>query len=88
MIVLNMYTMDFQQITLQKSLQPFTQGSCCSVTDLKPAKRTKGKRYEPIDEGIYYFGGKNQKGEVQGKLKFASFRMHRDKIVNCEFFRI
>ena len=53
-------------------------------------KRTKAKIHKPflIDEGLYFFGGKNQKGEVQGKLKFAQMKMEKGKITSCELFRV
>ena len=36
-------------------------------------------------EGIYYFGGKNQKGELQNKLKYLKPLCQEKKVLSAEW---
>ena len=43
---------------------------------------------DAIKEGIYFFGGKNQKGELQNKLRYFKPVLNGGKIVGGNFYTI
>lgn len=43
---------------------------------------------DAILEGIYYFGGKNAKGELQNKLKLLKPQMSEGKISTVEWQKV
>ena len=43
---------------------------------------------DSIQDGIYFFGGKNQKGELQNKLRYFKPVVIDGKVVHGEFVSI
>ena len=43
---------------------------------------------DAVLEGIYYFGGKNQKGELQNKLRYLKTNVMDGKVVSAEWTKI
>ena len=70
-------------------MAPFIQGACCSVQSSKsrvndPSLELRTKS-DAIQDGIYFFGGKNQKGELQNKLRYFKPVVIDGKVVHGEF---
>ena len=43
---------------------------------------------DTVFDGLYYFGGKNQQGEIQNKLRFLKPQLADGKVVSVEWQKI
>ena len=66
MLNLDLEYNDWGRIYYKQTIEPFVQGACCSVMlSNKPHKINEVRRLsDNILDGLYYFGGKNSKGEL------------------------
>mmetsp|Transcript_24891 Transcript_24891/g.33333 ORF Transcript_24891/g.33333 Transcript_24891/m.33333 type:complete len:137 (+) Transcript_24891:340-750(+) len=91
MLVLHLEYMEWMKIQLKQGMAPFIQGACCSVYSNKSRMMNEpvltGKS-DSVQEGIYFFGGKNQKGELQNKLRYFKPVIIDGKVVHGEFTSI
>ena len=97
MVVLHLENFEWVKINLKQGMTPFIQGACCAVNTSQFSRKieTKNKMLayagtlnEPPVEGIFFFGGKNQKGECLNKLRFFKPVAIDGKIVHGEFLPI
>merc|ERR1712224_328846 len=76
--------------------EPFYQGQCASViTSKKSNQMTAGslevaltRMTDTILDGIYYFGGKNAKGELINRLRYLKTSMSDEKVTGVEWVKI
>lgn len=66
---------DWSRLIPKSNHEPQMQVACCQVQQMVRKQSTLGgseitRMGDAILEGIYYFGGVNQKGELQNKLKY------------------
>jgi len=94
MISLNFDNFEWLKITPKQPITPFTQGACCSVIlsankraqlNGEGSKKVSFHPTEPPIEGIFYFGGKSQKGECLNKLRYFKPVMIDNRIVHGDF---
>ena len=64
------------------------KGNRNSVQDSNGNETALTRKSDQIQEGIYFFGGKNQKGELQNKLRYFKPAVIGGKIVHGEFQQI
>lgn len=68
---------------------------CCAVSAVKKQAMTFGsieqqltRMSDAILDGVYYFGGKNVKGEMSNKLKYLKTTLIDGKIASAEWTKI
>ena len=75
---------DWSYITFKQHIEPFSNGACCSVMSVK-TKQTLTRLSDTILDGVYFFGGKNAKGELPNKLKFLKPFCAQGKVQSVEW---
>ena len=73
-------------------MEPFMQSACCTVlVNRKPGQQPTGeitRMSDAVFDGIYFFGGKNNKGEMLNKLKYLKPLMSEDKVLSVDWQKI
>lgn len=86
MIVLQLDYLEWMKISLKQGMAPFIQGAVCSVQANKSRQDSDlSRKSDSIQDGIYFFGGKNAKGELQNKLRYFKPVVIDNKVVHGEF---
>ena len=81
----------------QMKVDPIMQGQCVSV--VVPCSKSQSKmlfgsqeelkrQSDQVLEGIYFFGGKNPKGELQNKMQWLKCKLVDDRISSVEWGKI
>jgi hypothetical protein len=75
--------------------EPFHQGKCTAVMLPKNRNQQTGtlenqmtRMSDTILDGVYYFGGKNAKGELMNKLRYLKPSMSDEKVTGVEWVKI
>lgn len=80
---------DWQRINYKANLQSFSQATSVSVILLRKQQLNhvseQLRKSDTIPEGIYYFGGKNSKGELVNKLRFFKPVVLESKVLHGDF---
>lgn len=80
---------DWSRMIIKNNLDPVTQQEACTVQLAKKKDiHDISRMSDAILEGIYYFGGKNAKGELQNKLKLLKPQMSEGKISTVEWQKV
>jgi len=74
---------DWSYISFKQHVEPFSNGACASVASVKSKSLTRLS--DTVLDGIYYFGGKNAKGELPTKLKYLKPACQQGKLVGAEW---
>ena len=65
-----------------------------TIEHTKKSKKTLGepeelkRQSDQVMEGVYYFGGKNAKGELQNKMHLLKCKMVDERISHAEWIKI
>ena len=84
---------DWSRVTIKQNVEPFMQSSCCTVQLIKKG-HAAGKEgdvarmSDAILDGIYFFGGKNAKGELLNKLRYLKPITSESKVMTVEWQKI
>lgn len=77
------------------SYEPFFQAQGCAVQGVKKASANGGgmdnaitRMSDAILDGIYYFGGKNAKGEHLSYIRYLKTTISEGKVTMCEWQKI
>lgn len=83
---------DWSRIYYKQNIDPFVQGACCSVMLSRRQSNQPGSEVtrlsDAVLDGVYFFGGKNQKGELQTKLKYLKPHCIDGKVMSVEWQKI
>lgn len=85
MLNLDLEYNDWSRIYFKQNIEPFVQGACCSVYMQKKSNNELTRLSDTVLDGVYYFGGRNAKGELQNKLKYLKPNMLDGKIISAEW---
>jgi hypothetical protein len=70
------------------------QGACCSVLSSGKLKNSKQDQQEltrlsdTVLDGIYYFGGKTESGELTTKLKYLKPHCMDGKVMSADWVKL
>ena len=96
MLTLDLQFNDWQRLYYKGQMEPQFQMRCCAVAAAKKVNLNMAGSLEQqmtrmsdiILDGIYYFGGKNTKGEMSNKLKYLKTTLIDGKIASAEWTKI
>ncbi|MGB1967835.1 MAG: hypothetical protein ACPHOJ_05875 [Litorivicinaceae bacterium] len=96
MLALDLQYFEWSRVNLKGTLKidPVMQGQCCAVQQSKSTSRIYDSQEElkrksdQVLEGIYFFGGKNSKGELQNKMHYLKCKLIDDRISSAEWAKI
>mmetsp|Transcript_42735 Transcript_42735/g.65635 ORF Transcript_42735/g.65635 Transcript_42735/m.65635 type:complete len:236 (+) Transcript_42735:1805-2512(+) len=92
MLSFDMEYHDWNRIYFKQSQEGFVQGACCSVVLQRKQPVLVGSELtrlsDTVQDGIYYFGGKNAKGEILSKLKYLKPIVADHKVVAAEWVKM
>jgi len=73
---------EWVKLTVKNGMNPFIQGACCNVSNTGKVAERKS---DSVQEGIYFFGGKNEKGQLNNRLRLFKPNTIDAKVVHGEF---
>jgi hypothetical protein len=85
MLVLHLDLQEWVKLTVKNGMAPFIQGACCTVMNVN---KNTISRSDAVQEGIYYFGGKNDKGILSNRLRLFKPNTIDAKVVHGEFVNL
>lgn len=86
-IGLDLDYLDWSRINYKQAFDPLTQVECASVIYQRKNNETV-RLSDTVLDGIYFFGGKNAKGELQNKLRYLKPTLQEGKVITCEWQKI
>jgi len=85
MLVLHLDLQEWVKLTVKNGMNPFIQGACCPVINTGKIALHKS---DSVQEGVYFFGGKNEKGALTNRLRLFKPNTIDAKVVHGEFTSI
>ena len=85
MLVLHLDLLEWVKLTVMNGMQPFIQGACCNVSNIGKVAYAKS---DSVQEGVYFFGGKNEQGKLTNRLRLFKPNTIDMKVVHGEFTSI
>jgi hypothetical protein len=80
---------DWTRMTTKQQVEPLMQLTSCAVMSMKKKGDQENTRViDTIIDGIYFFGGKNNSGQLQNKLRYVKPIMNESKIMSVEWHKI
>lgn len=97
MNALNLETLEWSALEFPEFIRPTTKGAACTVIPQNDVQMKKKKLHKDknllkiqhgVEEGIYYFGGKNKDGEATNKLKILKLKENDSDNLEVVEFRM
>jgi hypothetical protein len=92
MLSLDVQYYEWSRVMLKGTIKvdPFMQAQCCSVIvpQKSPSsleKKELKRQSDQVLEGIYFFGGRNAKGELLNKLYWLKVKLIEQRISHVEW---
>lgn len=82
---------DWTRIQYKQTFEPLTQAAWCTVITAKKGAlghNEPARLSDQVLDGVYLFGGKNSKGELQNRLRFMRPTVSEGKVLAVEWNKI